>query len=69
MDPNDLLQHVEECADSHCEDEAQQLTRALTFEFGQPLVQEFRRRRPRRRSAATPLFDPEQLTITEEEAG
>ncbi len=66
MDPNDWLQHVEECADSHGEDEAQQLTRALTFEFGQPLLQGFRRRRPRSRNVATPLFDPKQLTIKED---
>ncbi len=66
MDPNDWLQHVEECADSHRKDEAHQLTRALTFEFGQPILQEFRRRRPRRRNAAMPLFDPKQLTIKED---
>ena len=63
MEPAGWLQHVEECANSHREDERKQAARALTIEFSQPLVQAFRRKRPRRRGRATPLFDPKQLTI------
>ena len=66
MQPNDWLQYVEQCADSYRDDQDKQATRALTFEFGQPLVQTFRRKRPRRRGRETPLFDPKQLTIKEE---
>ena len=51
MKPTDWLEHVEQCVDSHRDDQAQQLTRALTLEFAQPLLQGFRRRRPRRRNA------------------
>ena len=50
MKANDWLEHVEQCVDSHRDDQAQQLTRALTLEFAQPLLQGFRRRRPRRRN-------------------
>ena len=59
------FEHVETCSESHRDDQKKQDARALTVEFGQPLVQTFRRRRPSpaRRSATTPLFDPEQLTI------
>ena len=32
----------------------------LTLELAQPLVQSFRRRRPRRRASSLPLFDPRQ---------
>ena len=62
------LEHVEQCATDK-DDQKKQATRALTIEFGQPLVQKFRRRRPGRpgrRGAATPLFDPEQLTLEKE---
>ena len=63
--PEGWLDHVEQCAKSQHADDQKETARALTFEFAGPLVQTYRRKRPRKRKAETPLFDPKQLSLKE----
>ncbi len=63
--PDGWLDHVEKCAKSQHADDQKEAARALSLEFAGPLVQTYRRKRPRKRKVDTPLFDPKQMTLPE----
>lgn len=56
-------QEYAEAAEAYQAEQDRRQAQALTLEFTQPLVQQFRRRRPRHRNGAAPMFDSQQLQI------
>lgn len=63
---NDLAHFAQGLAAAVADSQTTRDRERMELELSQPLVQTFRRRRPRSRGAETPLFDPQQQCLQED---